>query len=203
MVLNHVMGLFTSPSREFRSIRDEDCTVKGCYKSHVLILAAIPAIAGFIGATQVGWTPGASSVSAVKLTVGSAFVMSLAAYCAALVGIFVIGRSVFWMATTYGIENPHEGKCLALVAHVATPMLAAGVLALFPSLWLFMLGLLFAIAYSTYLLYTGLPVVLDLPSDRGFFFASAVLTVVLVVFVGILIATAILWGFGLGPVFVR
>ncbi len=203
MVLTHVVGLFTNPVREFEAIRDEERTVKETYMSHVLILAAIPAIAGFIGATQIGWKPGASSTSLAKLTPGSAFQIAVAAYFAALAGIYIIGRSVHWMATTYGIENPDLGKCIALVAYVATPMLLAGVLGFFPSLWLYMIGLLLAIAYSTYLLYTGLPVVLGLPSDRGFFFSSAVLTVVLVVFVGILIATAILWGFGLGPVFVR
>ncbi|MCB1757377.1 MAG: DUF1282 family protein [Gammaproteobacteria bacterium] len=203
MVLTHVFGLFTNPKREFETIRDEECTVKDCYMSHVFILAAIPAIAGFIGATQIGWKPGLSSMTAAKLTMGSAFLMCLAAYFAALVGIYIIGRSVYWMAETYGIENPNQSRCIALVAYVATPMLLAGVLGFFPSLWLYMLGLLAAIAYSTYLLYTGLPVVLNLPGDRGFLFSSAVLTVVLVVFVGILIATAILWGFGLGPVFVR
>ncbi len=203
MVLTHVLGIFTNPTRQFEEIRDKDCTVKNCYMSHVLILAAIPAIAGFIGATQIGWTPGASSQSAAKLTVGSALQMCLAAYFAALAGIYIIGRSVHWMASTYGIENPDEGKCIMMVAYVATPMLVAGVLGLFPSLWLYMTGLLAAIAYSTYLLYTGLPVVLGLPSDRGFFFSSAVLTVVLVVFVGILIATVVLWGFGLGPEFIR
>lgn len=203
MVLSHVVGLFTSPVREFEYIRDEECSVKDCYLSHVLILAAIPAIAGFIGATMIGWTPGASSLTVAKLTMGSAAQLAIAAYCAALAGIYVIGRSVYWMAGTYGIENVKEGKCISLVAYVATPMLFAGVLALFPSLWLYMLGLLAAIGYSTFLLYTGIPVVLGLPKDRGFFFSSAVLTVVLVVFVGIMISTVVLWGFGLGPVFIR
>lgn len=203
MVLTHVVGLFTNPAREFEHIRDEDCTVKECYLSHVLILAAIPAIAGFIGATMIGWKPGPSSLTAAKLTMGSAVQLSIAAYCAALIGIYIVGRAVHWMADTYGIEDVKEGKCIAFVAYVATPMLFTGVLALFPSLWLYMLGLLAAIGYSTYLLYTGLPVVLNLPPDRGFFFSSAVLTVVLVVFVGILIATVVLWGFGIGPVFIR
>ncbi len=203
MVLTHVVGLFTNPAREFEHIRDEEPTVKETYLSHVLILAAIPAIAGFIGATMIGWKPGASSMSVAKLTVGSALQIFIAAYCAALAGIYVVGRAVHWMAGTYGIENIKEPKCVAFVSYVATPMLLAGVLSLFPSLWLYMLGLLAAIGYSTYLLYTGLPIVLELPSDRGFFFSSAVLTVVLVVFVGILIATVVLWGFGLGPVFIR
>ncbi len=203
MVLTHVFGIFTNPIKEFEEIRNRECTVKDCYVPNILILAAIPAIAGFVGTTQIGWSPGDSSISVVKMTVGSGLQISIAAYFAALVAIYIIGRAVYWMAETYGIENPNEGRCVTLVAYVATPLLMVGILAFFPSLWLFSAGVLAAIAYSTYLLYTGVPVVLDVPKERGFFFSSAVVTVVLVVFVGIMITTVLLWGLGMEPVFIR
>ncbi len=203
MVLSHVFGLLTSPVKEFETIREEKQTEVGSYVSHAIILAAIPAIATFIGVTQIGWKPTASTTEAVRMTVGSGLQICIVAYLAALVAIYVIGRAVYWMADTYGIENAEEQRCIALIAYIATPMLLVGVLGFSPSLWLISIGILAAIAYSTYLLYTGIPVVLQIPKDRGFFFSSAVLTVVLVVFVGILISTAILWGFGMEPVFIR
>jgi len=43
MVLNHVWGLFFQPKKEWKSIKEERCTVGKCFCSHVLILAAIPA----------------------------------------------------------------------------------------------------------------------------------------------------------------
>ncbi len=70
MVLQHVWGLFTNPKREWEAIRDDECTIGKCYAIHVLMLAAIPAISGFIGTTQFGWQIGAGDP--VKLTLQSA-----------------------------------------------------------------------------------------------------------------------------------
>ena len=42
---------------------------------------------------------------------------------------------------------------------------------------------------------------MGVPKERGFLFASAVLAVGLVMLVGVLAATVILWGAGIGPVF--
>ena len=70
MVLKHMWGLFTQPSQEWSAISEEKCSVGMCYLTHVLILAAIPAVCGYIGTTQVGWQIGMGDV--VKLTQGSA-----------------------------------------------------------------------------------------------------------------------------------
>jgi glyoxylase-like metal-dependent hydrolase (beta-lactamase superfamily II) len=56
-----------------------------------------------------------------------------------------------------------------------------------------------ALAYTVYLLYSGVPVMMGVTKERGFLFASAVLAVGLVMLVAVLAATAILWGMGVGP----
>jgi hypothetical protein len=61
---------------------------------------------------------------------------------------------------------------------------------------------LIAVAYAVYLLYEGLPILMKIPEDRGFMFASAVLTVGLVMFVGLLAITVVVWSVGIGPVYV-
>ena len=60
-----------------------------------------------------------------------------------------------------------------------------------------------ALAYTVYLLYTGVPVMMGISEDRGFLFSSDVLAVGLVAFVELLATTAILWGMGLEPQFTR
>jgi len=52
------------------------------------------------------------------------------------------------------------------------------------------------------LFYTGVPVMLDIPEERGFLFASAVLAFGLVVLVAMIIVTVLLWGHGFAPTFV-
>jgi hypothetical protein len=74
---------------------------------------------------------------------------------------------------------------------------------LYPVLWLNMVLGIPALSYSVYLLYSGVPIMMGISTERGFLFSSAVLAVGLVSFVALLAVTAILWGMGLGPQFTR
>ena len=74
---------------------------------------------------------------------------------------------------------------------------------LYPVLWLNMVLGIPALAYTVYLLYTGVPIMMGISEERGFLFSSAVLGVGLIAFVALLAITAILWGMGLEPRFTR
>ena len=198
MVLKHIWGLFVNPKREWVSIRDDECTLGKCYAVHVMILAAIPAISGFIGTTQFGWQIGAGDP--VKLTLESAGMISILYYFAMLVGVFAIGWMIHWMGSTYGVDVPLS-QCVVLAAYTATPLFLIGIMELYPVLWLNMVVGIVALAYTVYLLYSGVPIMMDISEDRGFLFSSAVLAVGLVAFVALLAVTAILWGMGLEPQF--
>ena len=47
----HILGLFIQPKKEWQAIHDSECSVSRCYLSYVLILAAIPPVAGYLSAT--------------------------------------------------------------------------------------------------------------------------------------------------------
>lgn len=197
MVLNHVWGLLTDPEREWKAVRKEGPGVLRSYFSHVLILAAIPVIAGYFGTTRVGWQVTPREVH--KLTPDSALSMAIASYVTLLVAVFVVGKLIHWMERTYG-GKAELGAAMALAGYTATPLFLVGVSLAYPLLWLNLLLGLPALAYAVYLLYTGVPIMTGISKERGFLFASAVLAVGLVMFVGILAATVILWSAGIGPV---
>ena len=197
MVLSHVWGLFTHPEAEWKTIRKERCTIGRCYCSHVLLLAAIPAVAGYIGTTQVGWQIGAREVN--RLTPDSALTIAILFYFTMLVAVFTVGKLIQWMGQTYGSKQGLQVS-IALAAYTATPLFLIGIMLLYPVLWLNLLLGLPALAYTVYLLYTGVPIMMGISRERGFLFASAVLAVGLVMLVGVLAATVILWGAGVGPV---
>ena len=113
MVLQHVWGLFVNPKREWQAIRDDKCTIGKCYAIHVLILAAIPAIAGFIGTTQFGWQIGVGDP--VKLTMQSAGLIAVLYYLAMLVGVYSLGYMIYWMGETYGADT-QLSQCVVLAA---------------------------------------------------------------------------------------
>jgi hypothetical protein len=198
MFLSHVWGMLAHPEQEWKAIRKENCTVTRCYCSHVLVLALIPAIAGYIGTTQVGWQVGARET--IRLTPESALQIAVLFYVTMLVAVFTIGKMVHWMARTYGASQPLP-QCIALAAYTATPLFLIGAMLLYPVLWMNLVIGLPALAYTVYLLYTGVPIMMGVSPERGFLFSSAVLAVGLVMLVGVLAASVILWGAGIGPVF--
>jgi hypothetical protein len=53
-LVDRVQKLFISPDAEWAVIKDEIHTVAGLFTQYVMILAAIPAVASFIGWSVVG-----------------------------------------------------------------------------------------------------------------------------------------------------
>jgi hypothetical protein len=198
MILNHVWGLFTNPEKEWKAINAERCSVGRCYCSHVLLLAAVPALAGYVGTTAVGWQVVSREVH--RLTPESALSIAIVFYLAMLGGVLTVGKLIHWMGQTYGAKKTFP-QCVALAAYAATPLFLCGLMLLYPVLWLNLLIGLPALAYTVYLLYSGVPVMMGVTRERGFLFSSAVLAVGLVMLVGLLAATVILWDIGMAPVF--
>lgn len=198
-MLSHLFGLFSHPNEEWKTIRDERCSIGKTYLSFIIFLAAIPPVSGYFGTTIFGWEFGARE--AIKLSSESALQIAVAYYLVILVGIFSMGYMIHWMARTYDTHQPLS-RCITLAAFIATPMMLVGVFTLMPILWLnFIVGLP-ALAYTVYLLYTGIPIMMEIPEEKGFLFSSAVLAVGLVALVFLLAATAFLWGSGFAPQFV-
>ncbi len=198
MVIKHVIGLFSNPKLEWESIHGEQCSIARCFATHTLFLAAIPAICGFIGTTQIGWRIG--SGAPVKLTIESALPITILYYLSMLIAIASIGAMIKWMGKTYDADRPFS-RAIVLASYTATPLFLIGIFQLYPILWLNMVLGLPALAYTVYLLYTGLPIMMEVSTEKGFLFSSAVLAVGLVALVATLAATAILWGYGFEPTF--
>ncbi len=198
MLVQHIKGLLTNPNIEWAAIRDRNLSVAQLYTEFLLVAAAIAPVCALIGTTTIGWSIGIGDP--VKLTFGSALKMSVAFYIAILVATFTIGKLIHWMSETYGSEQSLS-TCVALAGFTALPLFLVGVVQLIPTLWLnFIVGLP-ALAYSVYLLYTGVPIMMQIPKERGFLFSSSILAVGLVTLVGLLAITAGLWGVGIGPRF--
>jgi hypothetical protein len=184
--------------RQWEKIREQYQSGSGSPIGHVLVLALIPAISGYFGTTQVGWRIGVGDP--IRITGDSAISIAIIYYVALLVGVFSIGWVIHLLGKAYEVEKPLP-LCIALSAYTATPLFLIGIMQVYPVLWLNMLIGLPALAYTVYLLYSGLPIMMQIPAERGFLYSSAVLAVGLVALVAMLAMTALLWGMGLQPVF--
>ena len=194
-MLHHVAGAFMHPKREWEELREEKCKLLECYIKHVLILAAIPPVCAFIGATKVGWTIGDQTF---RLTEASTLPMAIGFYIFSLIAIYIMGRAIHWMASTFDAEVTLE-KAVLIATQVVTPLFLSGFIALVPIPWLIMIVGIIAMGYTVYQMYIGIPIVLEIEPEKGFILASGVLTVGLVTMVGVIATTVILWGLGLGP----
>jgi hypothetical protein len=165
--------------------------------THTVPWALVPALSWYYGVTRVGWQLGEEPP--LKIAPDSALAICALFYVAMLVGVAFLGYMIHWMAATYAASRSTVGRGVAIATYAATPYFVAGLLGLQPSLWFDLaVGVLIA-CHCLYLLYLGVPIVMEIPAERGFLFASAVVAIALVGMVAMMGGTALLWDLGAEP----
>ena len=190
MYFGHIAGILKDPKNEWALIEQERYSAKTIFLTQISILAAIPAIALYVGVTQVGWS--VAGEEPVRLAESSALGSALLFYFAMWGAVAFIAACTHWMEKTYGGEVSLD-ECLVLTTVTATPLFLSGVSFLMPILWLNVAVAGVALAYSVYLLYSGTSRIMKIDEDRAFMFASSILTVALCTLVGMLAASVIAW----------
>ncbi|QSX42008.1 Yip1 family protein [Shewanella cyperi] len=195
MILNHLMGLYTHPKQEWHTIEKNHEALKSSM-SHLLLIALIPAVCSYIATAHIGWNPGAGEP--LFLTSQSAMYMSMGMYFGLIAGVFGLAYLAYWMGKTFDAK-PDFTQALELATYTATPLFMVGFAALYPVLWFIMVVGLVGLTYSVYLLYTGVPIIMNIPEEKGFIYASSVVTSGLVLLVALMASSVILWSMGFGP----
>jgi hypothetical protein len=199
MILNHIWGLYAHPKEEWHTI-DHHHESLSYSLVHLMFIALIPAVSAYISATMIGWNFGSSTSSTIMLTTESALVMSVGMYFTLIGGVFALAYLTFWMAKTFG-AHPSFTQSMELAAYTATPLFMTGLGLFYPEpIFLMMVGLA-GLSYSVYLLYSGVPIIMHIPEERGFIYASSVVTCGLVLLVCIMVGSVIVWSLGFGPIY--
>ena len=150
-------------------IASEPATAGGLITGYAAPLAAIGAIAGFIGGAIVGRT--IPFVGTYRVPFATALVAAIFMFGMALVGVFVLSLIIDALAPTFsGQKNSIQALKLAVYSY--TPAWIAGVLQIST-----LLGILaiFASFYGIYLLYLGLPTLMRSPQDKSIPYTVVVL----------------------------
>ncbi len=199
-IMEHTLGILLHPDSEWKAIRNERHSFLQVFLSHVPLLALGPCIANYYAATQTSFIFGDG-----RLTVDSAAQLSVLLYVGILLSIYVFGEFINWMAHTYGVKDEgakrhYEGTALAVYASV--PVLIAGTIGGFsPDLWLSGVCMILGVAYCVYLIYEGIPILMNIPKEQAFMYASSVVTIGLVLMVTMRVGSVIVWSMGVGPVY--
>ncbi len=177
-------------------LKEKNLSLSRVFFCYSLWIGLLPPMSAYIGVSIFGWRLGIGDP--IYLTNNAALAMAGAYYFLLLASFVVASFLTRWMAPTYGADTD-IGVCAALVAVVGTPLMLGGLLHLYPLLPLNLLLLLPAIILSVYLLYTGLPVLLNIDEYRGMLMASALLGVFFVAAVSFAGLIMFLWVLGAGP----
>jgi hypothetical protein len=174
-LIERAKAILLTPAQTWPVIDAEPATPASIYKDWLVIMAAIPAVCGFIGMSVIG--SGMFGYS-YRLPIVYGLVRALLHYGGALLMVFVVSLIVDALAPTFGGTKSRIGA-LKLVAFGSTASFVAGVFTLLPSLGA--LVALVAFVYSLYVIWLGLPVLMKCPHDKaaGYLAVTAVITLVI------------------------
>lgn len=196
-MFSYVIGMIIRPHYQWRQLSRRLPGMGGAM-FYLLVMAALPALAWYYGVTQVGWQIGYGKL--VRMTPDSARMIMVLFYITQVLAVLGIGFMVHWMSRTYGAEST-LATGVAVIGLAATPLFLAGLVGVYPVLWLDLLIGMAAVAYAIYLLYLGIPIVMNVSEERGFLFASAVIAAGMVGVLMIMGGTVMLWDMGASPQF--
>jgi hypothetical protein len=179
--INSAIALVKNPVSYMTSDKDVSATVNSIMINYVAVLAAIPFIATLIGDL---WYYSLFGSFAGYL-IGYAFLSAVLTYIFDLISVYVVAIVIQMLSTNFGSTND-KIKSLKLSAWVFTPAFLISVLNIIPFLGvLTILGLL----YGLYILYLGVPLVLNTPKDKV---VPYVVVIVVATFVVFLVVSAII-----------
>jgi hypothetical protein len=168
-IVARVKDILITPQSTWPVIETEQTDTATLYTQYVMLLAAIPAVAGFVGLSLVGMS---GMGMTIRVPLVSGLVQMVVGYGLSLVMVFVLALIADALAPNFGGQK-NQMNALKLIAYSSTAAMVGGIFTLIPAL-----GLLSLVAslYSLYLLYLGVPVLMKVPAEK-----SVVYTVVLVV----------------------
>jgi hypothetical protein len=149
-LIDRIRSLLLDPDTTWQAVKLEPSSAADLLREYVFKLAAVPAVAHFLG-----WW--------VIVGFWNSFTRSVLLYALSIFLVWGVSRIIGLLAAQFGAEENETG-CFKLAAFSLTPYFIAGALYLIPPLMILVpIGGL----YGCFLLMRGLPAVLDVPAERS------------------------------------
>jgi len=193
-IVARVQGILIKPKAEWPKIKEESISVSQMMTSYVMILAAVPAIAQFIGLGIVGQR--VPFVGWFRLGIGTALVRSILSYVLSVASAYVLSIIIDALAPTFLAKKNPEGA-MKLAAYALTPTWVASVIGVIPMLY-FLVWI--ASLYGIYILYLGLDAnLMETPKEKivGYLVVIIIITFVIMFVIGAILGALFTVGAGL------
>lgn len=199
-MIPHFFTLLTRPDKAWADIRRDEEKNSSNYLVHLLLWSLLPAVCMFIGTRCVGWS--LVENERIWIDTRSAAQLSVLIYLTIILGTFIMGFFLRWMSRTFD-ARPTFNQCVGFTAYVITPFFLAGLGALYPTRWIAITVLVAAGAYSTYLLFVGLPTFMRIDNRNTFLYGASTWAVGLLVLVNLKVPMILFWVLVLNPTYER
>lgn len=182
-LVDRAQKILMQPKQEWYVIQQEPTLPAQLYPSYIIPLAAIGPVARVIGLMLFGL-----SVFVGPLTglLPYAIVSAVLLFAMDLASVYVMALIIDALAPSFSGQK-HFYQAFKVAAYCKTPAWLGGIFYLIPSLGI--LGALLGL-YSIYLLYLGLPVLMQTPPDKaiGYTVVVIIVAIVIAVIMGAIVA---------------
>jgi hypothetical protein len=173
-IVERAKNICLSPATEWPVIAAEPTTTGALITGYVAPLAAIGAVAGFLGGSIIGQT--LPFLGTYRSSFATGFVFALFSFCMAIVSVFLVSLVINALAPTFGGQQDSI-QALKVAVYSYTPAWIAGALRIVPLLGIFAI---FAALYGLYLLFLGLPRLMKCPEDKALGYTAVVVVCAIV-----------------------
>jgi hypothetical protein len=189
-LVQRAQKIVLSPQTEWPVIAEETTPQSALVTGYVVPLAAVSAVAAFIGQVFVGVS--VPFAGTVRVPIVSGLVGAVLAVVMAVVLVYVLAAIITALAPTFNTEK-NKTQAFKVAIYSITPVWVAGILNIIPAL-----GVLVILAglYGIYLMYLGLLRVMKAPDDKAVVYTAVVAVSCLVVMFVIGVVTATITGIG-------
>ena len=166
-IVERVKAILLTPKSEWLVIERESGDPAFLFTNYVAILAAIPAVCGFIGMSLIGIGG-----------IGGGLVSAIVSYLLAFVTVYVLGLIIDALAPTFDAQK-NPANALKLAVYSMTPGWVAGIFLLIPLLGI--LAAIIGLVYGFYLLWVGLPPLMKGPEEKAIVYTGAIVVCAIVI----------------------
>ena len=183
-IIKRVIGIITKPNDEWGIIKNETTTIADMFTKYVLILAAIPAVAGFIGNLLIGRSVMGFTI---RIPFSNSLIWAIMMYVMTLVSLYVTAFIIDALAPSFGSQKDMVNS-MKVAVYASTAAWVAGIFYIIPALSILVM---IASLYSLYLFFLGIKIVKNPPQDKavGYFVVVIIVQIILSFVIGFLVAT--------------
>ncbi|MEO7744138.1 MAG: Yip1 family protein [Usitatibacter sp.] len=174
-LIERAKNMIVTPKTEWDAIAADPTPTAKIVTGYVVPLAAVAAVAGFIGMCLIGMS--LPFLGTYRMGIGWGLGLAIYHVIMAVVFVYVLGFIVDALAPTFGGQK-NMAQAVKLAAYSYTPAWLAGILTIIPALSILVL---IGALYGLYLLYLGLPRLMKNPAEKSAGYTALVVVCAIVV----------------------